>query len=154
MDLRWYISILGHLEISKIPYGIFLCSCIFQNIFFIHCIPNFFCNFKLTINIKKFIRKGTQNSMPNLFISSFLGRQQMRTNFWFWVSQMCPKFTTSIAKKTLSWHLLKNISLKGSILEVSGQVWTREAFIWIYFKIVVLRVLKKMTSPKIHKQRT
>ena len=49
---------------------------------------------------------------------------------------MCPKFTTSIAKKTLSYHLLKNVPLKGSILEVLGQVWTRKAFIWIYFKIV------------------
>ena len=40
-----------------------------------------------------------------------------------------------MAEKTLSFHLLKNVPLKGSILEVSGWVWTREAYIWIYFKI-------------------
>ena len=52
---------------------------------------------------------------------------------------MCPKFTTSITEKTFSYHLLKNVPLKESILEVSGRVWTREASIWIYFKIFGFR---------------
>ena len=47
---------------------------------------------------------------------------------------MSPKFTTSIAEKTLSYHLLKNVPLKESILKVSGQLWTRKASILIYFK--------------------
>ena len=49
---------------------------------------------------------------------------------------MCHKFTTSIAEKTLSYHLLKKVLLKGSILEILGRVWTREASIWIYLNIV------------------
>ena len=49
---------------------------------------------------------------------------------------MCPKFTISIVEKTHSYHLLKNVPLKGSILKVSEQVWTKEASIWRYFKIV------------------
>ena len=32
------------------------------------------------------------------------------------------RFTTSMAEETLSCHLLKNVPLKGSILEVSGWV--------------------------------
>ena len=36
MDLRWYISILGHLEFFKILYDIFLGYLIFQNIIFVH----------------------------------------------------------------------------------------------------------------------
>ena len=31
---------------------------------------------------------------------------------------MCLKFTTSLVEKTISCHLLKNVPLKGSILEV------------------------------------
>ena len=67
---------------------------------------------------------------------------------------MCPKFTTSIVEKTFYCQILKNVSLYGSILEVLGQVWTREASIWIYFKIVGLRVWKQRINPKDTKQIT
>ena len=157
MDLRWYISFLGHekvssqtsnLKTSKIPYGTFVTFHIFQNIFFMHCIPNIFCDFFLAINIKQFICKCTKNGMSNLFISNFLGRQNFIIIFWFWVSQNmsqvhyinCQK---KKKKKTFSYHLWKNVLLKGSIIEVSGCVWTREASIRIYLKIVVWRIKNK-----------
>ena len=50
--------------------------------------------------------------------------------------QMCPKFTTSIAQKTISYYLLKNVPLKESILEVSGHVWTRDASIWSTLRLL------------------
>ena len=49
---------------------------------------------------------------------------------------MCPKFTTSIAKKTISYYLLKNVPLKESILEVLGHVWTRDASIWSTLRLL------------------